>query len=422
MVQEAKKLGDDTNIWHGMLLLDEMSIQQDLQICKRKDKWEIVGAVDLGPLVNNLEQIKKKKQEIQMASHCFQYLFVSFGGFRWPVAYYGSHNVNGHAIFVTFWELVNTLRSYGFYIHTALMDGSSNNRQFIHLMISNESARSCRYSAVNPYDVKSKVVLMQDIKHVFKKIRNSILSSTTDVTAKRTLKLKGKLILWEHFEAAMNFNNRNGFRLYRRLTQEHVCLNAQLKMRNHLATDVLNKDMLNLMIAMQKTLEDPSELNSTILLLENTSVLVDIFSDTHCKIENIYDRKIGQIHQVLQFFHSWEDEYSTPKDKAKHLITRESRQDIDSSLFGFMELVSIASTLKVALVPGYINSDTIENYFCQQRGLRNGFNQNPTLLQIGPATNANLITGSVVSRKSNTGGIGPKFRGVLPPSKKFRTE
>lgn len=418
---EAKKLGEDSNIWHGMILLDEMSIQQDLQISKKKDKWEIVGAVDLGPLVNNLEELKQKKKDIEMASHCFQYLFVSFGGFRWPVAYYGSHNVNGHAIYLTFWELVNTLRTYGFHVHTALMDGSSNNRQFIRLMISGENARLCRYSTLNPYDVKSKVVLMQDIKHVFKKIRNSLFSSSNKPESKRTLILNNHEILWEHFERAANFNNQHSFRIYRRLTKEHVCLNAQLKMRNHLAMEVLNGDMLNLMKTYQNSLEAPSDLQSTISLLEHTAIMVDIFSDIHCKIENLYDSKIGKLQKVLEFFHAWEEQHKSPQSTKKHLITRETRQDIDSSLYGFMELVRIASTLKVALVPGYINSDTIENYFCQQRGLRNGFNQNPTLLQIGPATNANLITGSVISSKSNSGGEGMKAKGVLPPSKKFRT-
>ena len=88
----------------------------------------------------------------------------------------------------------------------------------------------------------------------------------------------------------------------------------------------------------------------------------------------------------------------------KHLITRETRQDIDSCVYGFLHLLTVAEKLKMSLIPGYINSDLIENWFCQHRGLRNGFNMNPTLSQIAGATNTNIITGSLVSSKGNAGG------------------
>ena len=69
---------------------------------KKGEYWEMVGAVDLGPLVNELEAIGKKKKDAQLAMHCFQYIYQSFCRFCWPVAYYGSHNVNGHSIYFTF--------------------------------------------------------------------------------------------------------------------------------------------------------------------------------------------------------------------------------------------------------------------------------------------------------------------------------
>ena len=106
----------------------------------------------------------------------------------------------------------------------------------------------------------------------------------------------------------------------------------------------------------------------------------------------------------------------------KHLITKETRQDIDSCIYGFISLLTAAEKLKIALIPGYINSDLIENWFCQHRGLRNGFNQNPTLSQISGATNSNIITGSVVSSKGNVGGLLQSAKGVMPPTKKFKTE
>ena len=53
--------------------------------------------------------------------------------------------------------------------------------------------------------------------------------------------------------------------------------------------------------------------------------------------------------------------------------------------------------------PGYLNSDLVENLFCQQRGIRNGLNTNPTLLQYGPSNIAIILGQCSVSNKSNSG-------------------
>ena len=130
MYEAAKKYDDHDGVFNGVILLDEMSIQEDLQVVKKGEYWELAGAVDLGPLVNDLEAIGQKKKEAQLATHCFQYLYQSFSGFHWPVAYYGSHNVNGHSIYFTFWPLVDVLSTYGFEVHGSIMDSYSNNCQF----------------------------------------------------------------------------------------------------------------------------------------------------------------------------------------------------------------------------------------------------------------------------------------------------
>ena len=128
-------------------------------------------------MVNSLDEISNEKKNLTMASHCFQYMFVGFNGFRWPIAYFGSDNVNGHSIYLTFWPLVDTLQSFGFSVHAAIMDGSSNNRQFTRLLINPSTARIDKYTTINPFNVLSRVSIIQDCKHVFKKIRHSLLSS-----------------------------------------------------------------------------------------------------------------------------------------------------------------------------------------------------------------------------------------------------
>ena len=418
MFNEAVKKGGNST-FNGYLLLDEMSIQQDLQVVKRGHNWSIVGAVDLGPLCNNLHEISNSSEKTKLATHCFQYLYVGFNGFRWPVAYFGSDNVNGHSIYLTLWPLVDQLSTFGFKVHGAIMDGSSNNRQFARLLINPNSARISMYSTTNPYALNSSFSIIQDSKHVFKKIRNSLLSSSP--TGKRQIRLNGQFIFWHYFQEAYLFNIKREFRFFHTLTREHVYLTAQAKMRNHLATDVLGSKTLSLFQHLKDHLkEEGTKLDPVIQLLEVTSSLVNFFCSTHLKLANISEQPVQQLMKDLTFFHDWEKEFGSPKEKVKHLITKETREDIDSCVYGFVNLLKVAQKLDITLRPGYINSDLIENWFCQHRGLRNGFNQNPTLSQIAGATNSNIITGSVVSsKKCNVGGITIVTEGVMPPGKKF---
>ena len=74
MYKSAKGFEDKKSSFNGFLLLDEMGIQPNLQVVKRGESWELVGAIDLGPLLNNLHVIGGKPQEFQLATHCFQYI------------------------------------------------------------------------------------------------------------------------------------------------------------------------------------------------------------------------------------------------------------------------------------------------------------------------------------------------------------
>ena len=158
--------------------------------------------------------------------------------------------------------------------------------------------------------------------------------------------------------------------------------------------------MLNLTKEFQLSLPDPTILYSTITLLENTSVYVDIFSNINSKLESMSDTRIQKLLKVLDFFHSWENQFATQKEQGQHLISRQTQEDIDCSIYGFIQIAHVAMDLI--------------------QGLHNGFNQNPSLHQIGPCINSNLISGSIVSAKGNTGGSGYQYKGVVPPSKKIK--
>lgn len=151
-------------------------------------------------------------------------------------------------------------------------------------------------------------------------------------------------------------------------------------MRNQLAEEVLNKQMLHLMLTYAETLKDSAYLSSTIALLQHTSTLIANFRDPR-PITDLSDVRLKENMAALQWFINWEESVKDRSDKNKCLISHQTRADLTSLIIGFDELCH--SKLKIApssIIPNRINSDVIENIFCQQRGLYNGNNTNPNYL------------------------------------------
>ena len=107
MLHEANRKSIPLNLRRGGLLLNEMSIQHDLQIINKGEEWELIGAIDLGPLVNNLEKVLEHHHEIKLTTHALAFMFLGYGGFRWPVAFFGTDNVSPHQLYLTFIQLLS---------------------------------------------------------------------------------------------------------------------------------------------------------------------------------------------------------------------------------------------------------------------------------------------------------------------------
>lgn len=67
---------------HGGLVIDEMSIQDDLIITKSGDTWNLVGFVDMDTTNNNIDIICNGKKKVQLATHALQFVFHGLTGFR----------------------------------------------------------------------------------------------------------------------------------------------------------------------------------------------------------------------------------------------------------------------------------------------------------------------------------------------------
>ncbi len=79
-----------------------------------------------------------------------------------------------------------------------------------------------------------------------KKLRNNISKSTPKGT--RNLTVGGQQIAWKQWVDAFQWDQKtNSLPFHHHLTTKHFELGYASKMRNHLAEQVLNNDMLNLM-------------------------------------------------------------------------------------------------------------------------------------------------------------------------------
>ena len=146
------------------------------------------------------------------------------------------------------------------------------------------------------------------------------------------------------------------------------------------------------------------ELEAAIVLLEKTSFLADFFQDNR-PIKDLTDARLKQFSDVYDWFKAWEksDSGEEPTNKRhKGLLTMETREDIDFLYHGFMSLVEFSLTeLKYCVVPSRINSDVIENVFCQQRSLYHGATTSPTYNAYRQGINSVVLGQSTISKKSN---------------------
>ena len=151
-------------------------------------------------------------------------------------------------------------------------------------------------------------------------------------------------------------------------------------------------------------------------MLENTSQTVQIFTDKTRPISSVSDERIDTLKANIEFFNNWETNIISSKEysKKKNLMTSQTRDDINPSIMGFISLINIHVKNGNTITPGYINSDLVENFFCQQRGIRNGLNSNPTLAQYGPAQNAIILGQNSVSNKANSGTAAQVYNATKP--------
>lgn len=80
----------------------------------------------------------------------------------------------------------------------------------------------------------------------------------------------------------------------------------------------------------------------------------------------------------------------------------ETRKDLDYFFHGFMSLENIyIDKIQVGLVPSRVNSDIIENIFCQQKALYHGANTNPNYNECRKGITSIILGQTTISQQSN---------------------
>ena len=106
-------------------------------------------------------------------------------------------------------------------------------------------------------------------------------------------------------------------------------------------------------------------------MLEYTSQLIAIYNDKKV-IRVKSDERLTALRDILAYFTKFK---SLP---SKSTFTKQSLDDLQCCIQGTLELVDRVLSRGGIVNLGFINSDVVENHFCQIRTLYNGANNNPS--------------------------------------------
>ena len=398
MLQQIKSLHLKKEDLYGGICPDEMSIQPNLSLMSDRI---LLGHVQMGKEHDIIYEQQNGTADTRLATHVLQFMYNSLKNFRWPLAHYPTVGAQAPDMSEILWDIIRELLVRGVTVLYIVFDGASANRNFLHIVCRSSSSR-LPYTMINIFIPWELIAVIMDPKHLHKKIRNNILNSGNHTGSTRLLIWNGCTITWGLFIKAYEWDKKShAFPVYYSLSDEHLYPNSSDKMRNYLAEDMLNAESLNLLKVYREATGDTS-VDALILLLEQTSQLVDVFNDPR-PVYDMSDPRLDQLRSVAKWFGDWETEvmsmHLSGKEKARALMSRETREDIQCCVHGFISLCHIATQRGLSVTPSKVNSDITENTFCQQRGSHHGANTHPDYGQYCRGINAIVMSQSTVSKK-----------------------
>jgi hypothetical protein len=169
MRSEATRLQVPKEGLYGGIILDEMSIQEDLQIINQGKESTLSGLIDCEPEVMLMHNLTQNKCENRLANHVMQYMFHGLTGFRWPFCNYPNAQAAPADIFISTWKCIDSLYEWGFMPIYCCMDGSSNNMAFLKMHFPENDPLSTKMVAANFKNPSRKLIFIMDPCHLIKK-------------------------------------------------------------------------------------------------------------------------------------------------------------------------------------------------------------------------------------------------------------
>lgn len=108
----------------GGLMIDEMAIQEDLQLKRTGENYELVGFTDIVEEAKSISTIITHKENIQLSTHVLQLVFLGNAGFRLPLAHFPCLQTSASELYLIFWKAVNMLGLFGFTVTFVSLDGA----------------------------------------------------------------------------------------------------------------------------------------------------------------------------------------------------------------------------------------------------------------------------------------------------------
>ncbi|KXJ22079.1 hypothetical protein AC249_AIPGENE3500 [Exaiptasia diaphana] len=207
--------------YYGGFVIDEMKIQENIEMSSIGGKHRLVGFVNLGKGHDVMRTLSGQGDDPEIATHVLQFIFLSDGGFRFPIAQWPSASCSPTDLYHNFWDGVLKMLQYGFSIYWCILDGADCNRQFIQLHFKGKDDYIVKKFTIMNIFTGDPMIFIMVPKHNIKKIRNNVFKR--NFTEKpRCLKIGGKSIVWKYFREAYEWDQDSfSLPLHEKLTPTH---------------------------------------------------------------------------------------------------------------------------------------------------------------------------------------------------------
>jgi hypothetical protein len=101
-----------------------MNIEGGIQFTKKGGGIKIVGLTDVTEESRYIQILKTHKNDVALATHALQFLFLGVTGFRFPFAHFATTGAHVYELYLLFWKAVHLLSLFGFTVTFVNMDGA----------------------------------------------------------------------------------------------------------------------------------------------------------------------------------------------------------------------------------------------------------------------------------------------------------